>query len=88
MKVRLINNKEITGTSNKFNTTNNSEVLMYFDKEGGASSEFISDLEVKIKDKWLPLLEAFKQKILIVDNYNTELFEPKTNEEKERGYRL
>ncbi len=87
MKVRLIKNKEITGTSNKFNTTDYNEVLMYFDNEG-ASSEFISDIEVKIKDEWIPLSEAFKQKLLITNNYNTEFFEPINNEEKDKGYRL
>ncbi len=88
MKARLIKNKDVTGMSNKFNTTSHNEVFMYFDNEGGASSEFISDVEVKIKDKWIPLSEAFKQKLLISDNYNTEFFEPINEEEKERGYKL
>lgn len=88
MKVRFTKNKEITGTSDKFNIISHTEVLMYFDKGGGASSEFISDLEVKIKDKWISLSEAFKQKMLITDNYNTKFFEPENEEEKKRGYRL
>ncbi len=31
--------------------------------------------------------EAFENHDLITDNYNTEFFEPKNDEEKKRGYR-
>lgn len=48
MKVRLINNPEITGVANKFNTCSVGEVIMGFDNEDGMDSVYISDLEVLI----------------------------------------
>jgi len=36
---------------------------------------------------WIPMDEAFKNKDLITDNYNTTFFEPENDEEKKRGYR-
>lgn len=86
MKVRFIKNKEITGTSHKFNF-NSQEVIICLNDEG-LDSEYIKDLEVEIKDEWISLSEAFKQKLLITDNHNIGFFEPINNEEKERGYRL
>ncbi len=87
MKVRLIKNKEITGTSNKFNTCSFNEVIVCF-PDGGLESEFIFNLEVKIENRWISLSEAFKQKLLVIDNYNTGFFEPVNDEEKDKGYRL
>ena len=87
MKVRLIKNKEMVGTSNKFNTSSPMcEVVVGWKDD--LSDEFASDLEVEIKGEWIPLLDAFKQNLLITDNYNTKFFEPINDEEKERGYRL
>ncbi len=37
---------------------------------------------------WISMGEAFKNHDLITDNYNTEFFEPKNEEEKKRGYRM
>ena len=37
---------------------------------------------------WIPMSDAFKNNDLITDNYNTEFFEPKDDEERKRGYRL
>lgn len=89
MKVRLRKFPEITGTSDKFNTSSTNEVVVLFDTPGmGADSMFISDLEVLINDRWMPLNEAFKNNDLITDNYNTEFFPPMNEEERKRGYRL
>jgi len=109
MKVRMKNNPNITGISNKFNTSSTGEVIIYFDdfeNLDGTDSVYISDLEVFItKNKlfllrkngiekwtpighWIPMDEAFKNKDLITDNYNTTFFEPENDEEKKRGYRL
>ena len=86
VKVRLIDNPDITGTADRFNTT---EVIVYYDGENGyISSEFPSDLEVLIHDKWITLKEAFKNHDLISDLYNTKFFEPKDEEERKRGYRI
>jgi len=86
VKVRLIKNPEITGEANEFNTT---EVIVYYDGENGhKDSEFPSDLEVLINDKWITLKEAFKNHDLIYDLHNTKFFEPKDEEERKRGYRI
>lgn len=88
MKVRLIKNPRITGTANRFNTGSPAgEVIMGFDG-GDMDSMFISELEVLIKDKWIPLSQAFENHILIIDNFNTEFFEPMNDEERRMGYRL
>ena len=87
MKVRSIKNKNNIGTSNKFNTSSPvCEVVVYWKDD--LSDEYGSDLEVFINNEWIPLIKAFDQKLLITDNYNTQFFEPKDDEEKERGYRL
>jgi hypothetical protein len=65
-------NKPIYGTSSKFNT-----------------AEFISMIEVQLSDSsWVNMSEAFKNKILIPDNYNTCFKEAKTDEERKKGYYL
>ena len=86
MKVRLIDNPEITGEANDFNGI---EVIVYYDGENGyISSELPSDLEVLIHDKWITFKEAFKNHDLICDLHNTKFFEPKDEEERKRGYRI
>jgi hypothetical protein len=89
MIVRLKQNNNVKGTSNSFNTLTVGEVLVHFD-DGSMTSMYISDLDVLITRelKWIPLSEAFKQKLVITDNYNTHFFEPKDKEEKIRGYRI
>lgn len=84
VKVRLINSPDITGEANRFNRN---EVIVYYDNDD-CDSEFISNLEALINNNWLTLKEAFENKDLITDNYNTEFFEPKDEEERERGYRI
>jgi len=86
MKVRLFKNSNVKGTSSKFNTESVSEVIVNFD-DGDSDSACISDLDVYVNGVWISLTEAFKQKLIITDNYNTHFFEPKDEEEKKRGYR-
>ena len=79
-----------TGTiaeSNKFNTHGIGEVIVYYE-DGFCSSEFIRDFDVFLESKksWMDMLSAFKQKLLITDNYNTSFREPLNSEEKERGW--
>ncbi len=69
--------------SNSLNTLALAEVLT------GDDSAFFSDLDVWIeaKQEWKCLSQAFRDKDVITDNYNTMFFEPKNEEERNRGYR-
>ena len=86
MKVRFTDKPHITGTSNRFNVVALAEVIVGFDGDMGADTCFIRDLDVLIKEEWITLSQAFKNHDLITDNYNTTFFEPKTPEDRERGY--
>lgn len=83
MKVKYKKSGIITEAS-RFNTSALSEVLT------GDDSVFIRDLDVYLdsKEKWVDMREAFLHKNLISDNYNTRFFEPKNEEDRERGYIL
>jgi len=86
--------------SSKFNINALAEVLCYWigeDGEGeGASSMYIKELDIFIEAKnktgqivgWKDMGQAFKDKDIITDNYNTYFFEPRTKEDRERGYTL
>ena len=58
--------------------------------EYGADSVYIKDFNVflEAKQEWKDMRQAFKDKDLIIDNYNTYFFEPKTEEDKVRGFTL
>ena len=79
MKIRYKNTK-VESAASQFNTHAIGEVLTSDD------SVFIKDLDVCIDDKWKDMLQAFRDKDIIPDNYNEWFREPKTPEEKERGY--
>lgn len=83
MKVRYKTTGEITYAS-QFNVTALSEVLTCDD------SPFISELDVWIeaKQEWVDMRQAFRDKDLITDNYNTIFFELETEEDKLRGFTL
>jgi hypothetical protein len=53
-------------------------------------SAFVKDLDVFIEatGQWKDMGEAFRDKDIITDNYNSHFFEPKTQEDRERGYTL
>ena len=80
MKVRFKKGKETF--ANKFNPTGVGEVLT------GDDSVFISDLNVWLESKkeWKDMSEAFRDHDLIVDNYNTYFFEPRSEEDRKRGF--
>jgi len=84
MKLRYKKHPEEIRESSNFNTTAIAEVDM------GDDSAFFSDLDVFIVSlgKWKDLSQAFKDRDLITDNFNTCFFEPKNEEERKRGYRL
>lgn len=77
------------GYSGDFNIHAMSEVIVQWDDDG-ADSMYISDLEVYLKatEEWKDMSQAFKDGDLITDNYNTIFFEPKTEEDRQRGYTL
>ncbi len=85
MRVRFTDNPTIEGFSGRFNIASIDEVIVGFDV-GGADSCYIRDLDIQIGDEWMTLQEAFKNHDVIIDNYNTHFFEPRNQEDRERGY--
>lgn len=83
MKVRYKNTK-IETASYRFNTSALNEVFT------GDDSVFITDLEVFLEKRgeWKDLSQAFRDKDVIVDNYNIYFFEPLTDLDRDRGYTL
>jgi len=86
MRVRLKTNHDITGYAERFNTHGLGEIIVGYD-EGDMSSEYITDYEVLLTGGiWVDMSEAFKEKHLIYDNYNTRFREPISDEEYQRGW--
>lgn len=83
MKVRYKNNGQLAWSS-QFNILTLNEVLT------GDDSVFISSLDVFIeaKQEWKDLRQAFKDRDVITDNYNSRFFEPQNEEDRKRGYTL
>lgn len=81
MKIRYKKDLE-EGYANQFNMASLSEVLT------GDDSSFQKDLDVYLEatKEWKDMREAFREHDIIVDNYNTRFFEPKTVEDRIRGY--
>ena len=86
MKVR---NKKTgaLGYSSKFNMHAMSEIIVYFD-EGDCDSAFINDYDVYLESRmaWKSMGEAFGDKDIITDNYDSEFREPCTVAERQRGW--
>lgn len=79
MRVRY----KLTGTeaeTSHFNVHALAEVLT------GDDSAFISDLDVWVNGEWKDMRQAFKDRDIIPDNYNTFFAIPRNPEDKERGY--
>lgn len=88
MNVRYIKNNSITGFSSRFNMHGFSEVIVQF-SDGDATSELIEELEVQLKNgSWYKMSDAFYNNLIINDNYNTRFFEPRTLDDRKRGYTL
>lgn len=95
MRVRYTDRPEITGFTDKWNTHGLGEVILFFD-DGDATSEEVRLLDVLLEHPltssvykegaWVPLSAALKSNDVITDNYNVSLFEPKTEEDKVRGW--
>lgn len=88
MKVR---NKEtkLVSFSRRFNIHGIGEMVIQ-NKEFGADSVYIKDYEVFLEKTqiWKDMRQAFKDKDIIIDNYNTIFLEPRNEEDKIRGYTL
>ena len=72
-----------TGTEtagSQFNTHAVGEVLT------GCDSALISELDVWIDGAWKDMSQAFRDRDLIPDNYNVWFGQPRTPEDRDRGY--
>jgi hypothetical protein len=86
MKVKNKNTGSV-GYSDKFNTHGLGEMIVYFE-DGDCSSEYIKDYDtfVESENAWMDMGEAFRQNLIIPDNYNVDFREPDNVEEKYRGW--
>lgn len=86
MKVRNKKNMK-EGYSDTFNTHALSEIIVAF-SDGDCSSEYIKDYDVYLENRqiWLDMQEAFREKLIIPDNYNTSFREPVDEAEREKGW--
>lgn len=87
MKVRFKSNPQVEHYSNGFNIHGIGEVIVA-SEHIGADSVYVHDLEVFLQSKgeWKDMAQAFRDKDIIPDNYHTWFEEPKTREDRERGY--
>lgn len=85
MRVRYIKTKSETQSS-KFNPSAIGEVLTEDD------SALIDELEIWLEGTappgWKSMVDAFSDRDLITDDNVTRFFEPRNQEERERGYAL
>lgn len=84
MKLRYKKLPQVPFYSNQFNIHSLNEILT------GEDSAYIHDLEawIEAKQEWKCLQQAFIDRDVITDNYNTWFFEPKTEADRKRGYTL
>lgn len=77
------------GYSNQFNIHGLGEIIVGF-QDGDMDSDYIKNYDVFLEKRgiWYDLAGAFLTHDIIIDNYNTIFFEPKTEEDKIRGYTL
>jgi hypothetical protein len=54
----------------------------------GDDSASITSLDVFVNGAWKDMGQAFRDKDIITDNFNSCFFAPPTPEDKERGYTL
>jgi hypothetical protein len=82
MLTRYKSHPEDTFHASRLNVHALAEVLT------GDDSAFFRDLEVFVvaKQEWKCLSQAFKDRDVITDNYNTWFAEAKTEADKARGY--
>lgn len=87
-KHMIVKNKK-TGTkghSDTFNVHALSEIIVTF--PDNYSSEYIADYDVYLESRqaWYDMQDAFREKLIIPDNYNTRFREPVNAAEQEKGW--
>jgi hypothetical protein len=84
MQVRYKKHPNETIFASRFNELALAEIIL------PDTSEFISELDVWLeqKEEWKDMNQAFADKDLIIDNFNTHFFEPPTEEDRKRGFTL
>ena len=87
MKVRLKDKPNVVFSSSKFNVHGIGEVIGC-GENFGCDLFFVKELDVLMDEEWKDMSEAFRNHDLIVDNYNTYFFQPKTEEDRKRGFTL
>lgn len=85
MKVRM-KKTNVEGSSSRFNMQSLGEVLVGF--EDDYSTIYIKDLDVFVNGAWKDLQQAFKDKDIIPDKFNSHFAPPADDKERERGYYL
>lgn len=82
--------RNLFATGSQFNTHGIGEFIAYYEGEDGdCSSDYIKDYDVQLPDgTWKDFAQAFKDRDIIVDNYNTHFFFPTNEEDRKRGYTL
>ena len=87
MIIRNKEAKELLQTG-KFNIHSLDEILVYGPDWMDSDYMEIYDVHIKKSEQWKDLRQAFMDKDIITDNYNTCFFEPANEEDRERGFTL
>ena len=85
MKARMRDTGE-EGTTGSFNTAACSPVEVMFAGKDWYDTVFARDVDVWVNDQWKPLLDAFKDRDVIPDNYNQRFAVPQSEEARKRGW--
>ena len=86
MKIRNKQSRK-EGYSSTFNTHACSEIIVCY-PDGDMDSGFITDHEAYIESRqvWMDMQDAFREKLIIPDNYNTGFREPANEAERGKGW--
>ena len=90
MKVRNKENKQLCSSS-KFEIHGMRKIIVMFpDPDPDVDSDYITNYEIYLEKTkcWKDMAQAFRDKDLIIDNRNVIFFEPRTEEDRTRGYAL
>lgn len=76
------------GSSSRFNVHSLNEIIVGFD-DGDMDSDYVSEYDVLLSSgEWKSLDDAFRDKDVLPDNYNTWFSEATDEADKARGYFL
>jgi len=91
MKIREKENHDMIGFATDFNPMILDEIYVHFPDHFHFGHEKMDKYEYYIESigEWVDEKRAFgKEKLTIVNKYNTSFLEPKTEEDRKRGYEL